>query len=237
MAIAVISAGNSGVKAGVSSYTFNHVVAAGTDRFLSVQTSQRDPTLADIGNSAVTFNGDPLSLLIARKGAVNTGGNLGTDIWGMFAPDEVSANVAITIAGTVDHSYSTAQNMTGVKQSITPNITGSNLTIDFDTNDPSTTVVTTVDGCILIDAVYNVTTFGNLTIGAGQTIISAQGAVNGGGDTAAHSYKIVGAAGSHSMFWTTPGAGAGMDAWVQVVVALEPAVSASPSQLMQMNVG
>jgi len=232
MAITVDATSNSGVKAGVSSFTFNHTVASGSDRLISIQIMQRDGSLADIGATAVSFNSVAATKAIAREGAFHAG-NFGSEIWLLPAPDVGTFSVSVTLPGTSDHAYATALSVFGALQSTTPDVTGSGLTNTFDVDDPSVAVTTTVDDCLVIDAVMDVTDLGNLTVGADQTTISSQGGTNGGGDTAASSYEQAGVAGSQTMSWTTPGAGAGMDAWVSAVCAIQPSVSAGIRSLRQ----
>lgn len=229
--ITVDATSNSGVKAGVSSISWNHTVSSGSDRFLVFGVAIRDGSLTDIGVASATFNGDSMTEMITREGAFHAG-NFGVEIWGIFAPDVATGSIAITLDGTVDHAGAFALSLFGANQSTTPDATQTGLTNTFDVNDPSLSITTVADNCYIFDAGMDVTDFGNLTVGANQTQIGQLG-TNGGGDTAESSYEAAGAAGAHTMSWSTPGAGAGMDAWVSACVSIAPAATAGIRSMRQ----
>lgn len=235
--MAVGNRSNSGVKAGVSSFSWNHTVASNDNRILWVGVMMRDGSLADIGIASITFNGDALSEIITREGAFHAG-NFGVEMWGILMPDVGTFSIAVTLDGTCDHAGGFAIDAYDMNQSLTPEDMDSGLTNNFDTNDPSISLTTGVDNCLMIDFGYNATSFGSLTVGAGQTEISgAQLALNGGGDTGAASYETLASAGAGTMSWTTPGVGAGMDAWVFVAAAWAPAPSTTKKQMTTVGAG
>lgn len=224
MALPVIDAvSNSGVKAGVSSFSWNHTVAAGSNLGLVVLLQFRDPTLTDVGASAVSYNAVAMTKLVGSRQTDSGGVNLGAEIWFLPNPATGTHSISVTLNGTNDHAAGEASSWTGIQQSTTPNVTQTGFQANVDTSDPSISLTTTIADCMVFDSVYDETSFDNLTVGAGQTVISAKLGTNGGGDEAASSYESKAVAGAVTMSWSTPGVGAGMDKWISVGVALGPA--------------
>lgn len=221
---------NSGVKAAVASFNWNHTVSSGSDRMLVVCIIQRDGNLADIGASSVTANGDAMTLAIAREGAFHAG-NFGAEIWVLPNPDVGTYSIAVTLPGTSDHAAGFAISLFDAEQSTTPDDTADALTNNFGVDDPSLSLTTLADDSILIDACYNAANNADFSVGSGQTAI-AKLAMNGGGDAGGASYKEIATAGGATMSWdvTDPED----DAWVAVAVAIAPPAAppgATPKQL------
>lgn len=207
---------NSGVKAGVTNYTFNITVPAGENRYLVVNVQCRDndnPTNRPI--TGITADGVAMALGKARSFTDTDGDDTRAEQWVLFAPNVGSIVISVTHTGSVDHSYATAIAFCGAEQSNTPNATQEDDN-EFGT-DPSLSITTTKPGCIVIDSCYD-QDGADLTPGTGQTAIE-QGGVNGGGDRAISSYKVVGPAGATTMSWTNGGSA---DANVQVAIAIAP---------------
>lgn len=224
MAISIDAVSDSNVRTAVSSFNWTHTVSSGSDRFLVVGVIQRDGSLADIGATGITANGDAMSSLIAREGSFHAG-NFGAELWGIVAPDVGTYSIAVTLPGTSDHAAAFAISMFGAEQSLTMDDTETGLVDNFGISDPSISMTATLNGGIAIDALYNAVANSFLDVGSGQTVISEQFNMNGGGDSGAGSYKLLPASGSTSMFWTSDPAE--LDAWVQAGIIIKPSVAAT----------
>lgn len=218
MAIVIDSTSNSGVKAAVSNYSWNHTVAGGVGRYLVVTVQCRDndnPTNRPI--TGITAGGVAMTLAKAMLSTDADGDDIGAEIWVLPNPAVGTISISVTYTGTVDHSGASAISFFNVKQSTTVNATGENEETTFGV-DPSVAITTTVNGCYIIDSCYTQDS-NNYTAGTDQTIVVQLG-TNGGGDRAISSYKLKATAGATTMSWTNGGSA---DQNVQVVIAIEPA--------------
>jgi hypothetical protein len=223
--ITVDAVSNSGVQADTSSFNWNHTVTgSGANRMLVVCLQYRDAGSGEIGASGVTYNSDAMTLMHSKQDySTNASAYLRSEIWGLVNPDTGSAYaIAVTCNGANSHATGQAISLLNVQQSTTENANADGFQPTNDVNDPSVAPTSTIPNSIFIDSVYSLTTYDQLTVGTGQTVISAKMAPNAGGDESASSYEIATAKGATTMSWTTPGAGAGMDAWVSSAVALAP---------------
>jgi len=190
---------NSGVKATVSNYSFNHTVSAGDNRILIVNVGARGASSTNIAISGITYGG--VALTKATSGFYNGGSdaaNASAEQWYLVAPAVGTGSISITYTGTVSHSAATSISAFNVNQTSPLNVSGNG---NGTASNPSVAVTTTVNNCFVVDSVYD--KYGlDLTIGAGQTLIESQLGVNGGGDRYASSYERKGVAGSVTMSWS-----------------------------------
>lgn len=226
MAITIDAASNSGDNSSTNTISFNHTCAASADMIL-VGVMGRDSTgTADLVVSSVTYNGTSLTSLVALQQTHHAGYG-GAAILALPNPDTGSAySIAITMAGSCNVLTGWGLSVIGAKNTTTPNATGTGHDDTFDSSDPSVGLTTNVDDCLIVDACYDLTSYDNMTIGASQTQITKI-AANGGGDESVGSYEQGGTAGAKTMSWSTPGPGAGQDAWISVAAAIEPAAAAA----------
>ena len=109
-------------------------------------------------------------------------------------------NIIVTLDSTAEYWAVVALCVSDLNTQAQPNITGG---ADADLTagtDPTTTIVTTIANCILIDCVYTKSGT-SMTAGSSQTIVG-QVLVNAGSDRALIGYKIVSSSGSQVSTWT-----------------------------------
>ena len=114
---------NSGVKAAVASFSWNHTVAAGSNLGLVVCLQFRDGTLADVGASGVTYNSVAMTKLKGYRDTTDSG-PLGAEIWYLPSPSTGTNSIAVTLNGTNDHAAGQASSWSDIQQSTTANVTG-----------------------------------------------------------------------------------------------------------------
>ena len=154
-----------------ASWTFSHTVGAGSDRVLVVATSHRD------GNKNVTnitFNGVTLTQAIQQNG---TSSNNQVNIWYLVNPTVTTANVVITVSGSVKIA-ATAINLTGVYQAAPVSSTAGN---SGTSTAPSATVVSASNELVMAAVAANGDAL-SVASGGGQISLANNGTGTGGGD-------------------------------------------------------
>lgn len=216
---------NSGVKASVGSYNWNHTVGASlVNGILVVKIASRGASVnSDLAITGITYNGVALTKAIDRNSADSPASNtLSTEIWYLVNPPSGTHSVAVTFTGTVTTSVGYASSAQNIDQTNPVDVTGgSNANGQAS---PDTTSVTTVNpNSLVFDVIYN--KIGTaLTRETHQTLVSTETLPSGGGDTADASYKVAPLAGSNSMSWTFSGS----DDYCQVIAAFK---AASPYEI------
>lgn len=238
MAIAFDVGANSGVKAAISSYTFNTPNIAVLTNGLAVVTTQARGATADgdLAITGITLNSVAMTKAIARlETDTPATGSLRCEIWYLVAPTSGVTTVSVTFTGTVTTATAYCGSFSGVDQS-SPLDTTAGASANAQASPDTVSITTGIDNALLVDSIYN--KIGTaLTKGANQNLIAAELLPNAGTDTSDSSYKILAtAAGSNSMSWTF----VGTDSFDQVVASFKPFVAASTtflSRLMLLGVG
>ena len=191
-------------EAAGSSFSFNHTVVTGSNRYLIVSVAiERD----DATVTSVTYAGQPLTFL----GRVTDAGRGATlDLWGRVAPTSGTNQTVVTLSNSAAVVVG-AKSFANVAQ--TNPISGSffigNGTI------ASGTIATSANQLVLATLAAN-DEVNSVTVGAGQT--SRYNVVNAADVIGAASTKPV-SAGSTSMSYLLASSGR----WVLAVIALQPA--------------
>ena len=120
----------------------------------------------------------------------------------------ITFSAAMTISGVIGVAVG------GLAQTGQPDVVGGDDDPFESSTQPSVTVTTVKPATILIGCFYHKRD-GAITQGSGQTLI-ADIDINGGGDNAGASYKIVSASGSNSLSWTADN---GEDDWTSSLAA------------------
>lgn len=102
------AASNSGYQAATATYTWDHT-CLGANRFLSVDISMLSAGQTVI---SITYNGDPLSLIVARSTVTSIGR---IECWGLVNPDSGTHTIEVTLSGSIA-STGTAVSYAGVHQ-------------------------------------------------------------------------------------------------------------------------
>jgi len=189
MAIAHSASSNSGAKLSVSSITYSHTVSAGDNRLLVVQAGFSSSSASVTG---ITYDGDALTKAI--RGTDSSEGGISSELWYLVQPNEGTANVVVTISGTVGRAASGASSYTGVDNNPL-NVTG----YDTGSDDPSVTLTTTVDGCMVVDGIYHTQEISDPD--GGNTAVYSEHSL-GGGDCCGSSYELAGAKGNVTTSWS-----------------------------------
>ena len=100
-----------------SSVTVSHAVGAGADRVMIALTTVQDSNHANYPVTSVVFNGGESLTKIREDEAV---GNVGTSIWYLINPTNVTANVVATFTGPLGEMTLGVITITGAKQSAQP---------------------------------------------------------------------------------------------------------------------
>lgn len=236
MAITHNSTSESAATSGVSSLTWSHTVASGSDIVMVVGTAARDATAGDRPVTSVVFNTSE-SLTKTREDV--SGDNVATTgSWRRASPTVTTANIVVTFTGTVDTlAYAAAEVVNGAD---TANPIDAQNGATGNTSGAITVSLTTVtDGAWGIDMVFssgNDSGSGNppsnLTVDASQTQRQHSGAAGPSNDFGGMSTEEKATAGTLVMSWTAFWASG--DRWVTSAVAIKP-VTAAGSLIKTVN--
>ena len=163
--------------------------------FVVIGWSAFDALLTNRTASGVTVGGSAGTLVAGSKAdnAVSTGQ---AQLAYYIAPATGNQTVTLTMGGSVTNVDWYATLLSGAKQSAQPDTSGAITTIAG--TSCAVTVTTNTDNCLLLDAMNG--NAGPMTPNGAQTSV-----MDASGSTGRGSYKAVGAAGSHSMTYTTGG--------------------------------
>lgn len=216
-AIAFVATSNSGIKQDVSSFTFTHTNAGGTDDFLYVGIGIVDNT--DVATSTVTYNTDSMTVLRADVNTSSLTQKPQTEIFYLANPDDgTTLVVSVTLAAIVDNVVGGAAVFTGVDQVNPIEVYTGNKTTDSTT--VSTTLTTISDNAWTIDMAVDNDFTGPNTFNTGQTTLWN---VDHSDQFMASYEGPITPAGSTSM---GEGAGDVGSDWAHTMAALKPAVAA-----------
>lgn len=204
---------------GSASYSFNHTVGAGSNRYLLVFTTEETSNdFAEI--TGITYNGVALT---RATGQTMTGANEGTiEAWYLLNPDTGTNSVAVTwnaIPGT--GSAVIATSYTGVDQSA-PEATAVDAEINPTTHNIPITTLTA--NAWVVGAVMGTSSGTAITSDGGQN--ERANVTNAGAFRTASGDKAVASAGAASLQWTFA---AGNDC-CSVAVALKEAGAGAAGQ-------
>lgn len=213
------STSESSATSGVSSLTYSHTIASGSNTVLFVGTTARDATPGNRPVTSVTFNG--LALTKIREDV--TGDNtVTTGMWYRVSPDVTTANIVVTYTGTVATAvYSAAEAVDGADSTAIEAQNGANSTV----SGPVTVdVVSLTDGAWALDMAYSSqdTVF---TIGAGQTERQSAIGFAAAIENAGMSTEPKATAGTITMSWTI--GTMSTDRWVTTAVVIKPSSGAA----------
>ncbi len=200
------SAGTQGV--GVSSLTWSHTIAAGSNRLLIVRVANIN---AGVSVSSVSYGGVALTEL---QTATSGGGpsNVRSSVWYRLAPAVGTANVVVSLSGSTRvQGYST--DLTGVSQT-TPFGTVATAT---GTNNAPTVTATGAAGDLMFDTAAAQGGAGSATAGGGQAPIS--GSTGGTASDVLGMGSTKAGAASVTLSWSTTAS----SPWVSIGVAIKQA--------------
>lgn len=200
---------NSGVKAGVSSFSYDHIVATGTNRILVVAVQTRDGAVTVSG---VTYNGVALTKATSQY-EPNWSTYVGTEIWYLVNPDEGTHSVAVTLSATSDHASAISSDWSNVDQTNPINAVGGGYgtAVSGTTNHKLTL---TIDETVLINSLYSKGTPASIADATDQTNLYELG-VNAGDDCSLAGYRFD----TSKMGFTD----SGTSDFAHAIVALKPA--------------
>lgn len=208
-----VSKSNSGVLAAVTTFNWNHTVAAGFNRSLLVTVQIRDDATTVSG---ITWNGVALTKATSIQETTWTP-HPRSEAWYLVAPAVGTYSIAVTLSAAADQAMAIASDWTNTSQTNPINTFNTLQGTATASVAKSLSVVTTVANTVLMHSIYTNATYTTITDGAGQTNLYIL-AANAGTDGALGSYKTVSAAGLASMQYTeTEGAD-----YAFVVVAIAP---------------
>jgi len=194
---------------GVSSLTWSHTVASGSDRLLIVRIANIDST---VSVSNVTYGGAALTQLQSSTSGSGTS-HVRASLWYLVAPTVGTANVVVTLSGSTRvQGYS--NDLSGVSQT-TPFGTPVTTT---GTNNALSVTATGATGDLMMDVAAAQGGAGTATAGAGQTAIT--------GSTGPTANDVLGmgstkaGAASVTLTWSTTAS----SPWVSIGVAIKQAV-------------
>ena len=194
MALQYISTSNSGWKNNVSSISFNHTVAAGSNRILIVGVGMRNGASNPPIVSGITFNGVALTKIRADEESASK--NLRSELWYLIAPDEGTYSVVITLDAASVDSIGIAHNWTGADQAspINANAGGS---VQNDADGMTTAITTDVDNCYLMNMWYSTANVVNIATDDTEIVEVAMDATSN--DSTGAAYALLATAGASSM--------------------------------------
>lgn len=155
------AAANSGYKTASSSYSFNHTVSTGNNRYLLVGVSML--SVAGSSVTGITYNGIAMTFIGAIASA---SGAVRSEIWGIVAPATGTNAVAITLSTGLD-SIAGAISFTGVHQISPTEGYNSATATNVGAADATVNVTTVADNDWVVDTVATDDTA--ITVGAGQS--------------------------------------------------------------------
>nr|MBA3845353.1 hypothetical protein [Planctomycetota bacterium] len=147
-AAAAVGTTTVGTAAAASQVTISHIVPAGSERLLVVTVAMRDTTDASRRVSTVTFGGVALTRAIDQQNDTN---DVGAAVYFLIAPTVSTANVVVTLVGSVADLAAAATNLTNMTQ-VSPLdvIAGADLA---DTASPSTSITSITHNSVLISTI------------------------------------------------------------------------------------
>jgi hypothetical protein len=190
--------------------SWNHTVAAGSNRLLIVKIAFRLGSNSATAVSALTYGGVPLTFLGQAKSAATN--SVRVEYWYLVAPAVGTASVAVTWTGGPYGRVGSATSYTGCSQVTPLGAVASNFA---STNHPSL-VVAAAPGDLVVDAQANLDDY-SATVGAGQTSIHTLASGSTSNDCRLSGSAEAGAS-SVTMDWTLSSAAQ----WAQVGAALKP---------------
>lgn len=240
-AIALDDATNSGQKTDVSTFSWNHTTAAGTDRVLVVGVSTRDggQTSTDGLVTGITYNGVAMTEVdnnFTSSAASNY--RLYSQIWILVNPDVGTNSVAVTLTGTANDAVGIATTLTGVDQiDAVDAFNSNNSTVNCSTcgTDVTVSVVTATVDAWIIDNVTTPCSSVSLTVDASQTQLENVSLSTNNNSRGAASYEgPIATPASTVMNWTS---GNTVCAWTTTAVSLIPASDAPASTPADLVIG
>ena len=203
MAITKDAGTSSNEYTSASSKTFSHTTGADlVNSIIVVVVTSRDASATDGTVTDVTYNGNALTLAIAKTYTKPGGDTLRSEIWYRLAPDAGAHNVVVTHTGTVTRGIAYAVTFSGVSQGNTVNCTATFQKTESAPGggaDITVNVVPTFGGTCVIDIFYDTGDYATTT--CDQTILFNTG-MNTNGDGAGSSYEIIADSGAHTITWT-----------------------------------
>jgi len=197
-----------------SSDSIDHTItAAGSNRALVVAVELYDTSVVP-QTSTLTYGGQALTLVGRVSRNISGTTNITSEIWYLLNPPTGINSLAASYNTNVNEIGIQATSLQGVKQAA-PEV----FTTNSNTNNaPNASVTTITNKAWVIDVITaNVSLAGNMTIGAGQTLL---GSKDIGGNQGASSYKMIDPAGAATMQWTLAFS---TKSWAMVAAAFAPA--------------
>lgn len=219
--IAIDAATNSGLKTGVSSYTWSHE-CTGDDRLLVVGDSHRG-FFNDRTVTGMTFNGDALTSIRSDNRQVSND-HFRTTLFYRIAPDTGgSLTIEVSLSGSVSGAVGGAVSYTGTDQDSQPDAhNGANGSSETATVDVTTIANNSWVVSVMIEGGNNVITSDNT-----ERWNVASSNVFGGSDEGP-----ISPAGAQTMSWTWSGA----DDWVISAASFKPVEEAPAGQTRKIKI-
>lgn len=189
MALAIDTSTATG-STGASSQTFSYT-CTGSNLILIVGVCSFDTTLGNRSVSSVTYNSVALTPLTAQDLSSVSGR---VQLFYLIGPATGAHNIIVTMGGTATAFDIGVVSFTGCDPSSGFNAQNGNTFTS--TTSASINTSSTVDNCVLIDAMNG--NVGPMSFGSGQTQIMKRS-----GSTAMMGYRAIGAAGSYVSTYTT----------------------------------
>ncbi len=168
IACAFVNASNSGYRSGTDSYTWDFAATGDADRFLALDVH----IFGSATVTALSFNGDPATLIGARSAA---GSTHRVECWGLVAPDSGIHAVSVTLSAVVDSVTTGAQYKNVNQGRPTGSFNSETATNVGSANDAEVTVSSPTDGCMI----HAACTTDDTGITAGQTSRNNVSGANG----------------------------------------------------------
>lgn len=224
MAVVLDTVTTTGDLGTANSFSFSHTTS-GSNRYLGVIVYQ---TSSQQSVSSITYGGTGLSLIQA----INISGSSRIEVWGLAGPALGSNTVSGSFGGFASSLRVSAISFTGAKQTGQPdtsNATTGQVQIGG-SQQPSITLTTSSDGCMIFDAVLMFGNTGALTPGSGQTsrVSATEGTSWIGASTEPQA-----SAGSVTMDWTN---GSQLIQWGIIAVAVAPLATITQNNSVKANI-
>jgi hypothetical protein len=210
--------GSSTGGAGVSSLSWSHTVASGSNRVLVVGVAAEYSSSSSCQASSVTYGGTALT----RIGQAVAGTSIYqcASLWYLVAPAVGTASVSVSFGAALDGATAGAVTLFGIKQAA-PDASNTSFSNSGAT---STSVTTAAANSTVVDVFGSGQPLGDLAPGSGQTGQWSQDAGGTATSSGGSSTETVASAGSATLSWTQTG----INRSAQVVAAFGPAVDTTP---------
>lgn len=168
VACAFLGASNSGYRSGTDSYAWDFAATGDLNSFLALDVH----IFGSATVTALSFNGDPATLIGARSAA---GSTHRVECWGLVAPDSGIHAVSVTLSAVVDSVTTGAQYKNVNQGRPAGSFNSATATNVGSANDAEVTVSSPTDGCII----HAACTTDDTGITAGQTSRNNVSGANG----------------------------------------------------------